>query len=258
MLRRTSIVTIGTLAVFAARFAHAQTPATAPRELTLAVGLAHSQRVDEVISPLIYDGSGGDALLRYRRPILGADVATLFRGGWRNLSTDATANTRELSMDGELRFDIMQKGLAEHSIFRPVFGLGTQLSSTVTDHHYSSAIGGDKAFVYGMAAVGPVARWDATLQGGRIGVQLGAPLTGVVVHPYSAIRAGRPLFEPHAFTPATLRSPDVAVSYAAAARGGFSWFSEYRANATRYDSVLPVRGFAQTLYVGLIRRAANR
>lgn len=256
MLRRTSIVMIGTLAVFTAHSARAQA-GVSPRELTLAVGMAQSQRVDEVISPSIYDGSGVDALVRYRRPLFGADIVSSFRGGWRHLSTDATTKTHELAMDGELRFDVMQTERAEHSVFRPVFGLGTQLTSTVTDHHYSNSIGGEKAFVFGVAAIGPIARWDAALRGGRVGFQLGAPLTGIVVHPYSAIRAGRSMFEPHAFTPATLRSPDVSLSYATAPRDGLAWFGEYRANATRYDSVLGVRGFSQMLYVGFVRRATT-
>jgi hypothetical protein len=254
MLRRTAIVMIGCWTAFASRAAHAQSavfpaPSASSRELTIAGGVTHAARSDQVVSPSIFGGLGVDGLVRARVPLFGLDATTSLTGGIRSLSS--SASTHENLYEGQLRFDLMQREAAQHSVFRPALGIGTQFDLAVTDHHYGNEAFGQKAFVYGMAAIGPVARWDAPLGNGHASLQLGLPVAGVVIHPYSAIRAGHPLWEPKNVTLAGLQAPELGITYTKPLDNRVSLFTGYRAKMTRYDGELPVRGFNQSLLFGI-------
>ena len=113
--------------------------------------------------------------------------------------------------------------------------------------------------MFGVVGVGPAARWTTAPTGG-VSVDVAMPVIGMVVHPYSALRVGRPFFEPRAFTPLNLRAPRLAVAYEAPAAGRAAPFVEYDASAMRYDGALPVRSLAQSVRVGVTwkRRSAER
>ncbi len=254
MLRRTAIVMIGCWTALASRAAQAQSavspaPSSSPREFTVAGGLTRADRIDRVVSPSLFGGLGFDGLVRARAPLFGLDATTSLSAGMRSLSSSAA--THENLYEGQLRFDLLQRASEQHSIFRPVFGIGTQLDMAVTDHQYGSEAFGKKAFVYGMAAVGPIARWDAPVAGGQASLQLGVPLAGVVIHPYSAIREGHPLWEPKTVTIANMQAPQLGLSYTRPMGNGVSLFTGYRANMTRYAGELPLRGFSQSFLFGL-------
>jgi hypothetical protein len=253
MLRRTAIVMIGCWTALASRAAQAQSavspPALTPREFTIAGGLARADRIDRVVSPSLFGGLGVDGLVRARAPLFGLDATTSLSAGIRSLTS--AASTHESLYEGQLRFDLLQRASAQHSIFRPALGVGTQLDVAVTDHRYGSEAFGQKAFIYGLAAIGPIARWDAAVAGGQASLQLGVPLAGVVIHPYSAIRAGHPLWEPKGMTIADLQAPQLGISYARRIDNGVSLFTGYRANMTRAGGELPLRGFSQSFLFGV-------
>jgi hypothetical protein len=254
MSRRITIGTIGILASILAGNAHAQNRSESIHELTAAVGISNSARSDRVVSPAVFDGRGWDALLRDRMPCFGVELVASLNGGVRSLAA-TTSSASESLYEGTIRIDVLQR---ERSSSRwPSLGVDAQITTSLTDHRYWDASSARKAFVYGAATLGPIARWSASAGGGIASATVTAPVIGMVVHPYSAVRAGHPIFEPRGVTSAALFAPNAELSFSTRARHHVSLFAGYHASATRYDSSLPVRGLTQSILLGVTRRTGS-
>ncbi len=252
MLRRTTIPTIAwSVALGTAVLpALSQAQFVAPeRSFTFSFGVARNDRIDRTVSPAAFGGLGlgGDA--SFATPLFALDArATL--GGGISLLHSAAGLTNERLFDADVRLDLLQRYKPEWSAFRPALGIGALVDASVTEHRYTDVASGRKAFVFGLASLGPTARWTA----GAASVDLHVPVVGMVLHPYSAVRVERPFFDPQAVSIATLQAPSLGISYTTRPGRGLGVTYEYRAKLLRYDGVLGVRELSQTFRIGITRR----
>lgn len=263
MLRPTIALTIACCSLFSVRAVHARAPLVPPHALSLTVGVAQSARFDEAVSPDIFAGRGPELSLTYWSRGSHADLMTSFRAGTHALDATSGVTPREQTTQAALHFGAFVPHARTSSNDGPSFGVDVQTSAALIAHDYSGPDAKTSSFAFGTATLGPAMFWARKIGPGVGALWLAVPLAGVVVQPYADLRDVSPLPGLQWTTAAQLHAASATLSYeprygAFGNRVGLRY--EYRAEMLRYDRVLPVREFTQSVSIGVTwgRKPAER
>ena len=249
-MRRVLAALAGSAALVAASSAAAQS--STGNETSISLGAGHTSRLDRAASPVRFEGSGLELNVQRRTPLLGTDARFAVKGGWYGLSSAASPESRENLFSAGFRLDLAEprgsRGL------RPQLGIATDLQANVAVHRYARVSAAEKAFVFGTATIGPTAAWQRSIGGGEASLQVGLPLAGLVVRPYSAMRAGQPLSGARWVTIGSLRAPTLGASFTTSERSRFPLTFSYNLGMTRFEDPMPVRALTHSLTVKIGRR----
>ncbi|MEP6495119.1 MAG: hypothetical protein ABJF01_20700 [bacterium] len=243
--------------VVAARIAPAQvdTAHSVRSELSLAVGVAHTDRLDATASPIRFGGQGVDLAAHYRRARGAMVVTASIDGGTRNLAPRASSGSAgEQLTSGSAHVAALHRLGGTPTGF--AIGVDANASIDVTAHRYADANASISDFLIGTFSLGPALWWDHRIAGGIAHAEVSAPLVGLVDHPYSDIRVARISVRPvtaqnlHGFTGAIIYAP------AAHRRVGIEY--AYRFRVFGYSDVQPVRSASHALSVGVVTRFGAR
>jgi hypothetical protein len=221
-------------------------------ELSINIGGARNDRLDQVVSPSRFAGDGFDLGIRHIGVLHGLTVMTTLNGGARWLASSTSKTSAERVFDGDLgltAFPGRPLTLWGSSLS---FGVALHANTAVLDHQYTDASAQNMSYMFGAATIGPAMLWTKRLGVGTGALQLGVPLVGLVAQPYSAVRLGQ--FNPafHWATLTSLSGASAAASYTLPITSRLGMRYEYDLGLTRYDGVLPVRVLNQSLSVGFV------
>ena len=229
-----------------------------PNALSLAAGVAQSNRLDVTASPVQFDGRGGDVVAGFDHSLGGFCVVSSAHGGIRTLSAASGSAAKERLIDADAGIALL-RGVSGSAQSRNWFGAGVELRGNIaaTDHAYADPQATVSQFRMGVASLGPAALWRVRLGSNAATVQLSSPLVAVVDHPYSAVWSKDAWPHLRAATIAQLRGVNGAISYSFAPDRRVTPTATYRFSALRYDDVRPVRALTQSLSIGVRVRLSS-
>jgi hypothetical protein len=253
------------LCIAAAHIAAAQsdTARALRSELGVAIGVAHTERLDATASPLRFGGQGVDVVAHYRRTRGALSIIATLDGGTRDLAPHAPhEGTGERVTSGDLHVGVLRRlgDQANGSTPRPGISIGVDLAASVdvTAHHYADPNASISNFLIGAMTLGPAASWERPVAGGTAFAQVTAPIVGFVDHPYSDTRATEPRVNARLVTVQKFRGLTGAIVYAPAAQRRVGVEYAYRFRFLGYADLQPVHSASQALSVGIVTRFGPR
>ncbi len=254
MLRPTIALTIACCSLFSVRAVHAQAPLVPPHALSLTVGVAQSARFDEAVSPDIFAGRGPELSLTYWSRGSHADLMTSFRAGTHALDATSGVTPHEQTTQAALHFGAFAPHARTSTNDGPSFGVDVQTSAALIAHDYSGPTPRRRR--------SPLARPRSDRQcSGRGRSALASAHCGSPCRsPVLSCSRTRTCATSHRCrrlqwtTAAQLQAASATLSYEPrygtfGNRVGLRY--EYRAEMLRYDRVLPVREFTQSVSIGV-------
>jgi hypothetical protein len=248
------------LCVVAAQFAAAQVdPARFLRsEFGVAVGIAHTERLDATASPVRFGGQGFDVVTHYRRARGTVLIAASIDFGMRDLVPQAPSEgTGERLTSGDVHVSALRL-LGDHAAAasRSGIAVGIDMAATidVTAHHYADPNASISDFLIGALTLGPAVSWERHVAGGTALVHLTAPIVGFVDHPYSDTRAAEARVNARFVTVREFRGLAGAIVYAPSVRRRVGIEYAYRFRLLGYADLQPVHSASQALSVGVVTR----
>lgn len=249
------------LCVVAAQLAAAQvdTARSLRTELAVAVGFAHTDRLDATASPVRFGGQGYDVVAHYRRTRGNLVVASSIDFGTRDLVPPARSDgPDERLTSGNVHVSVLRQlgDRASGASSRSGIAVGVNVAATidVTAHHYADPNASVSDFLIGAVTLGPAVSWERRVAGGTALVHVTAPLVGFVDHPYSDTRAAEARVNARFVTVREFRGLAGAIVYTPAVRRRVGIEYAYRFRLLGYADLQPIHSASQALSVGVVTR----
>ncbi|HTE45969.1 MAG TPA: hypothetical protein VK636_12035 [Gemmatimonadaceae bacterium] len=228
-------------------------------DLSVALGVAHTERLDATASPIRFGGQGVDFGAHYRRARGATLLLASLDGGTRDLVPHASTNgtAGEQLTSGVLHVAALRRLGAQAAGSGFAVGVDASASIDVTAHRYADANKSVSNFLIGALSLGPAVWWNHHLAGGGAHLELSAPLIALVDHPYSDTRIeSRVNVRP--VTARDFRGFTGAVVYTPAERRRIGVEYAYRFRVFGYSDIQPVHSASQALSVGIVTRFGSR
>ena len=249
------------LCVVAAQLATAQVDSARSlrTEFAVAVGIAHTERLDATASPVRFGGQGFDAVAHYRRTRGTLLLTASIDVGTRDLVPQARSEgTGERLTSGDVHVSVLRQlgDRASRSSSRSGIAVGVDVAATidVSAHHYADPNASISDFLIGAVTVGPAVSWERRVAGGTALVHVTAPVVGFVDHPYSDTRAAEARVTARFVTVREFRGLAGAIIYAPSVRRRVGIEYAYRFRLLGYADLQPVHSASQALSVGVVTR----